>query len=226
MSLLGLGKRFSMPLTIAMPYCTIWAQSFRAGQEINHLSTWTHKRAYSLMDKAPHYGREDLKKVLIKLNDLKKEGIIQDYAIFGGYAVMLYDAAPFTYDLDVLVLLSTKDDYSNLWEHFRTKKARVEGEYIFIEGMPVQFFPSYISPLFHDAIKEASRVEFKGLYTKFASAEYLILFFLTSFRKKDRVRIRKLLGKVNRDTLLGLIKRFDDEQRVLSKNYKRVLANT
>lgn len=178
------------------------------------------------MDKAPHRGQEDLKKVLIKLNDLKKEGIIQDYAIFGGYAVMFYDVPLSTYDLDVIVLLSTEDDYHNLYEHFLTKKARIENVYIFIEDMPVQFLPSYISPLFSSAIKEASRVKFKDLYTKFVSAEYLILFLLTSFRVKDRIRIRKLLSRVNRDALLGLIKRFDDEQRILSKRYKRVLAST
>jgi len=167
-----------------------------------------------------------LRKVLITLNDLKKNGIIQDYAIFGGYAVMFYDVPLSTYDLDVLVLLSTKDDYHSLYEHFLAKKARIENVYIFIEDMPVQFLPSYISPLFYNAIKEASRVKFNDLYTKFVSAEYLILFLLTSFRPKDRIRIRKLLGKVNRDALLGLIKRFDDEQRILSKRYKRVLANT
>ena len=167
-----------------------------------------------------------LKKVLATLNELKKDGIIQDYAIGGGYAVMHYDAQQSTYDLDVLVLLSTEDDYHNLYEHFLAKKARIENVYIFIEDMPVQFLPSYISPLFYNAIKEAKRVKLEGLYSKFVSAEYLILLLLTSFRKKDRVRIRKLLGRVNRDTLLGLIKRFDNEQRVLSERYKRVLANT
>ena len=167
-----------------------------------------------------------LKKVLTTLNGLKKDGVIQDYAIFGGYAVTFYDVPQSTYDLDVLVLLSTKDDFHNLYEHFLTKKAKIENVYIFIEDMPVQFLPSYISPLFYNAIKEASRVKFSGLYTKFVSAEYLILFLLTSFRKKDRIRIRKLLGKVNRDTLLGLIKRFDDEKGLLSKRYERVLANT
>ena len=52
-----------------------------------------------------------LRDVLISLNDIKTAGIIQDYAIGGGYAVMFYDVPmeP-TYDLDVLVILATEDD--------------------------------------------------------------------------------------------------------------------
>lgn len=168
----------------------------------------------------------ELKKVLIKLNDLEKDGIIQDYAIGGGYAVMFYDIPQATYDLDVLVLLSTKDDYHSLYEHFRTKKAKIENVYIFIEDMPVQFLPSYIGPLFYNAIKEANKVKFEDIYSKFVSVEYLILFFLTSFREKDKVRIRNLLDKANRDKLLSLIKRFDNEQKLLSKRYEKVLAKT
>ena len=167
-----------------------------------------------------------LKKVLATLNELKKDGIIQDYAIFGGYAVMFYDAARSTYDLDVLVLLSTKDDYHNLYEHFLTKKARIENVYIFIEDMPVQFLPSYISPLFHSAIEEANIVEFEGIRSRFVSVEYLVLLLLTSFRMKDKIRIQSLLNKVNKDLLLNLIERFNDEQNSLYEKYKEVLAGT
>ena len=59
-----------------------------------------------------------LKEVLIRLNDLKTAGIIQDYAIGGGYAVMFYDIPMTTYDLDVLVLLPSENDYHRLYEHF------------------------------------------------------------------------------------------------------------
>jgi hypothetical protein len=125
-----------------------------------------------------------LKEVLTHLNDLKATGIIQDYAISGGYAAMFYDIPMTTYDLDVLAALPTENDYHRLYEHFRTKGAKIENVYIFIEGMPVQFFPNYISPLFNSAIEKANIVDFEGVSSKFVSIEYLIVLYLTAFRMK------------------------------------------
>ena len=88
-----------------------------------------------------------LPSVLASLNDLKATGIIEDYAIGGGYAALYYDVQDATYDLDVLVVLPSEADYPKLYEHYRTKGARIENVYVFVEGMPVQFFPNYIHPI-------------------------------------------------------------------------------
>ena len=56
-----------------------------------------------------------LKNILACLNELKDAGIIQDYAIGGGYAVMYYDLPISTYDLDILVLLLDEKDYHKLY---------------------------------------------------------------------------------------------------------------
>jgi len=167
-----------------------------------------------------------LKEVLISLNDLKAVGIIQEYAIGGGYAVMFYDIPISTYDLDVLVILPSENDYHRLYEHFRAKGAKIENVYIFIEDMPVQFFPNYISPLFNSAIEEAIIVEFEGIHCRFVSIEYLVLLLLTSFRFKDKIRIQCLIGKAYKDLLLSLIQRFDNDKNILYKRYKKVLAGT
>ena len=167
-----------------------------------------------------------LKEVLVNLNNLKASGIIQDYAIGGGYAVMFYDIPISTYDLDVLVILPTENDYHKLYEHFRAKGAKIENVYIFIEDMPVQFLPNYISPLFNSAIKEAITIEFESIQTRFVSVEYLVLLLLTSFRLKDKIRIQSLIGKANKEMLLNLIKRFDNDENILHKRYKEFLAST
>ncbi|MBL7209885.1 MAG: hypothetical protein ISS52_07280 [Dehalococcoidia bacterium] len=168
-----------------------------------------------------------LRDVLISLNDIKTAGIIQDYAIGGGYAVMFYDVPmeP-TYDLDVLVILATEDDYHRLYEHFRIRGAKIKDVYIFIEDMPVQFLPNYISPLFNSAIEEANIVEFEGVSSKFVTVEYLTVLLLTSYRPKDRMRIEGLLKKVDEDLLLDIIQRSDNDQGDLYKRYKEVLAGT
>jgi len=167
-----------------------------------------------------------LREVLTHLNDLKATGIIQDYAIGGGYAAMLYDIPMTTYDLDVLAVLPTEDDYHRLYEHFRTKGAKIENVYIFIEGMPVQFLPNYISPLFDSAIEEANIVDFQGVSSKFVSIEYLIALYLTAFRKKDIIRVQSLIKKAKKKLLLDIIRRFDNDQYKLYERYKKVLADT
>jgi len=166
-----------------------------------------------------------LKEVLTQLNNLKATGIIQDYAICGGYAAMFYDIPMATYDLDVLVVLPTENDYHRLYEYFRSQGAKIENVYIFIEDMPVQFLPNYISPLFNSAIEEANTVDFQSVSSKFVSIEYLIALYLTAFRKKDRVRVQNLLKKANKNLLVDIIRRFDNDEHKLYERYKRVLAD-
>ena len=167
-----------------------------------------------------------LKNVLACLNSLVVEGIIQDYAIGGGYAAMYYDIPMITYDLDVLVVLPSEKDYHCLYDYFRRGGAKIEEIYIFIEDKPVQFLPNYISPLFNSAIENANIVEFEGLRTKFVSVEYLVALLLTAFRSKDRIRVQSLLNKASKGILLDIIKRFDNEQGLLHKRYKEVLAGS
>ena len=167
-----------------------------------------------------------LRNILACLNELKATGIIQDYAIGGGYAVMYYDLPISTYDLDILVLLSGEEDYRRLYEHFRAQGNKIENVYIFIDDMPVQFLPSYISPLFNQAIVEADLIAFEDIHAKVVKLEYLIVLLLTAFRPKDRIRVQSLLDKADKELLLDIIRRFDDEQKSLYERYQKVLADT
>ena len=166
-----------------------------------------------------------LREALVSLNGLRDIGIIQDYAIVGGYAANLYDIPQATYDLDVAVTATHDDDIQRIYDHFRNKGAKIEHVYIFIEGLPVQFFPN-INELYKSAIEEANLVEFEGIYGKFVTVEYLIILLLTSYRDKDKIRIQSLLGKANRELLLETIKRFEHVQPGLCERYKEVLART
>jgi predicted nucleotidyltransferase len=104
-------------------------------------------------------------------------------------------------------------------------RLRIENVYIYIEDMPVQFLPSYVSPLWQSAIEEAHVIDFEGIKSKFVSLEYLILLLLTSFRPKDRLRIGNLLGKANKRLLISLMRRYDDEKKLLYDRYKKILAS-
>lgn len=164
-----------------------------------------------------------IKDVIITLNNLTREGVIQGYAIGGGYAAMYYDVPTTTYDVDVLVVLPSEPDFHKLYQYFRDKGAKIEDVYIFINDMPVQFLPNYISPLFHNAIEEAIEVEFDDIRGKFVSIEYLIALLLLSYRPKDKIRIQSLLDKADKSILAGIIQRFDDDQGKLFERYKRIL---
>jgi hypothetical protein len=167
-----------------------------------------------------------IKEVLANLDELKRKGIIEDYAIGGGYAVMFHDISLSTYDLDVFVILSSEDDLHRIYEHYRTQGAKIENVYIYIENMPVQFLPNYISPLFNSAIENAIVVEYEGITSRFINAEYLVLLLLTSYRPKDKIRIQRLLEKTNTEALVSLIKRFDNNVDTLYKRYQEILART
>lgn len=174
-----------------------------------------------------------IKSVLLYLNAMKKDGIIQEYAICGGYAVMLYGLPLLTYDLDVLVALSTEGGpnkidtaLTKIYEYSRKKGFKINDIYIFVNDFPVQFLPSSISPVFDDAVKRSKTVDVDGILANFVSREHLILMLLTSFRQTDKIRISKLLEKANKRYLLSLMKRLDDENKTLFRRYKEILGRT
>lgn len=159
------------------------------------------------------------------LNDLKRKRIVRDYAIGGGYAVNYYLEPSYTYDLDILVLLDSDADYRVLYQHFRDRGNRIEGIYIVIEGLPVQFLPSYISPLFDDAIRKARRISVRRIPSKVVRVEHLIALLLVSFRPKDKIRILELIKLANKGILDRILRRFESEKTPLRQRLGRVLAN-
>ncbi len=167
-----------------------------------------------------------IRETLLTLNSLKTSGTIQDYAIAGGYACMFYDVQMSTYDLDVLVVLPSEDDFHRLYQHFKQAGNKIENFYIFIGDMPVQFFPNYIGPLYNAAIAKAKTVQFESINCKFVNVEYLIALLLTAYREKDKIRISSLLVKADKLLLADVVKRFDDGKNQLFKRYKEVLART
>jgi hypothetical protein len=159
------------------------------------------------------------------INTLIKKGFIKDYAIGGGYALNYYLEPILTYDLDIFILLDTEQDFSALYEFFRNKRYRLENVYIVIGGLPVQFLPSYISPLIEEAIRKAKRIKIKGVPAKIISIEFLTATLLLAFRPKDRVVIPQLLEQADKRLLNDILKRFSDEKAPLDKRLRRILES-
>ncbi|MBI2908900.1 MAG: hypothetical protein HYX92_14755 [Chloroflexi bacterium] len=159
------------------------------------------------------------------LNKLKREGLIRDYAIGGGYAVNYYLEPILTYDLDIFVLMGTDAEYAALYEYFRSRKYKIENVYIVIEGMPVQFLPSSISPVIEEAVKRGKRIRVKGVASKVFTLEYLIATLLMAFRPKDRMVIPQLVQQADRRLLDEILARFSDEKAPLDQRFGRILES-
>ena len=161
--------------------------------------------------------------VIAVLNDLKKQEIISDYAICGGYAITYYLEPSYTYDLDIIILLNNQEEFHKLYQHFREQGNRIEKVYIYIDEMPVQFFPGYGGDLYENTVKFAHKITVKGVPSKVASIEYLVALLLKSYRPKDKIRIVELLPKADAEILNEILVRFDTENDNLQIRYQKSL---
>lgn len=171
---------------------------------------------------------DEVKQAVIELNHLKEKGIIDDYAIGGGYGVIYHRVPISTFDLDIFAIVSSASELNILGEvynYFREKGNTIKGEHIYIGDMAVQILPN-ISQLSNDAVKGADKADVDGVLTKVIRVEHLILLALDVFRDKDRIRVGQLLGKADKPLLEDFIKRYDNAEGTLRKRYEKVLGNS
>lgn len=153
-----------------------------------------------------------MEKTLKVLNDLKHKGLIKQYAIGGGIAVLYYAEPILTYDLDVFCLLPKEQDnlitLSPIYEYLLGKGYRTEGEHIVIEEIPVQFIPAY-NDLVKEALDNAIEIKYKGVKSGIVGLEYLLSIMLQTYRPKDRERILMLIDETQIDMtkLQNILKR-------------------
>jgi hypothetical protein len=155
-------------------------------------------------------------KTLLAVNDLKASGIIHQYAIAGAMALTFWIEPIPTFDLDVLVMLPRSDnplvslEPIYRWASERHYEARKE--HLVIEGVPVQFLPSF-GVLADEAIRTAADRQYHGVPLRVVRPEYLIpLYLVPSARTaKRRERAAALLdaADLDRDTLDEVMRRFN-----------------
>ena len=159
------------------------------------------------------------------LNHMKKNGVIGDYAIGGGYAVNYYLEPILTYDLDIYVLMNDEIEFHELYEYSRRMAYKIESIYIFIEGIPVQFLPSYIHPLIDDAVKKAKKIRVRNVPSKVLTVEHLIATLLMAFRAKDKMVIPSLMEMADKRKLRSVVERFSDEKTPLYQRFRKILES-
>ena len=141
-----------------------------------------------------------MKPTLHVLNDLEAAGVLGRYAIGGAMAATFYVEPLLTFDLDVFVILpqfvSGLLSLAPLYQALRGRGYLEEGECVVIEGVPVQFLPTY-NALVAEAVNEARETVYEDAPTRVLRAEHLVAICLQTGRAKDRERVhilRELAG--------------------------------
>jgi len=127
------------------------------------------------------------------VNDLKGEGIIEDYAISGAMALLFWIEPVPTFDLDVLVMLPQPSgplvSLDSIYRWATDRGYAAEHEHVLIDGVPVQFLPSF-GALADEAIRTAVDRNYRGVGVRVVRPEYLIALYLVPSARTAKRRER------------------------------------
>ena len=127
-------------------------------------------------------------------------------------ALSFYTEPFLTYDLDIAILIDSKGkifDKPKIYAYLKNLGYMHKGEYVVIEGVPVQFIVPKLGGLTEEAVRNSKAVKYKSVDTKVIDWEYLVAIILETNRPKDRVKllslhdqIEKLINKKNLEIIL------------------------
>ena len=156
------------------------------------------------------------------LNSFKRRRIIRDYAIIGAVAATAYMEPIATEDIDVLILVDSDEEYLQAYGVIAGQSEEQEGMHQILGGVPVQLFPSTVMPLYRDTVLQARKVRIDNTRAKVATAEHLILLYLTANRQRDRMRVGYLIEDADEGKLQSLLEEFDDQQNTLAERLQSI----
>ena len=137
---------------------------------------------------------DNFAEALAAVENLKRERIVEEYAIGGAMALIFWSEPTPTFDLDVFVLLASPAPLVSLdtiYAWARRKEYKEIAEHIEIAGVPVQFIPAP-NALTEEAIRTAADMDYEGQPVRVIRPEYLIALAL-----EPGARTRKRVARVN-----------------------------
>ncbi len=154
-----------------------------------------------------------MEKVIEILNRMQADGVIERFAIGGGIAAIRYLEPYLTDDIDVFlspVVVSEGGliSFGRIYSYLEELGYYPEREYVRIGDWLVQFVYAAES-VQEEAVEQADRVAFAGIYTSFFSPEHLAAELLRSGRLKDLTRVAGLLEseRMDMDKFRDIIRR-------------------
>ncbi len=167
-----------------------------------------------------------MKRVFALLNEMVRDGALENYAVAGAIGAMFYVEPFSTQDIDVLVM-TPRDRLVIELPGLDYLKARGYTEFrnegIVIEDWPVQFLPA-TTQLEQEAYLNAEISNFDEVPVRVALPEHLVAIMLSVGRPKDLARVEMFLSQdaVKIDSLEDLIQRHDLKEKWA--DYKRKFA--
>lgn len=147
--------------------------------------------------------------------EMKRAGVIDEYAIGGAMALTFWAEPTTTYDLDVFVTLQSAGLLVSLQPIYDWAAARgytSSHEHIEIEGLPVQMLPAP-NALAEEAIASAAELDYDGQPVRVIRPEYLVAMWSEGSARsaKRRARAATLMEDVemDRELLEGLKRRYN-----------------
>jgi len=166
-----------------------------------------------------------MKETLKVLNGMLKAGIFHRYAIGGAVAAIYYLEPIDTVDLDIFVQLEVSGSELSildpLYEYLCARGYRARGEFVEIEGMPVQFLPVF-NPLTEEAVAKAQPIKYARVTAFIMRPEHLVAIMLDTGRAKDYLRIAMFLEQraVNLRSLMPVLRRHGLAEKWKEKEYR------
>jgi hypothetical protein len=160
-------------------------------------------------------------KTISFFDELKKEDVIEDYALIGGLALSAWTRPRTTLDVDLVVIISKKITWDDLISLVRTRlqkrlsvhestpRMTIQEKFSFMFG-PIQVDVIGTSgfDLATDAVKNAVIVTVFGKNIKVATPEYLILLKLLPLNEQDIIDIKELAKKADMDKVHKLAEKY------------------
>ena len=152
------------------------------------------------------------------LNEMKAAGVVEDYALAGGMALIFWTEPIPTFDLDVLVFLPDQPSpiitLEPIYRWASDRGYAAQAEHVLIERVPVRFLPAH-NALADEAIQTAATLDYEGVPVRVVRPEYLVALYLEpgarTLKRRERAAALRESESVDRALLTELLTRFNLE---------------
>ena len=159
---------------------------------------------------------KNIDKVLSVLEEMKRAGIIEKYAIGGAFAAILHYEPISTIDLDIFFFLHEKTNspilsLNAIYDFARQKGFSFDHEFVNIHGWLVQFVEASHSALWTEAIENADTIKIEEANAPVIDKEHLVAMWLYAGRAKDYQKIAMFCeaGFLDEAKLSGILEKHD-----------------
>ena len=160
---------------------------------------------------------ESFKRTISFFDNIKNEGLIEDYALIGGLALSAWIRPRTTQDIDFIVAISGEITWDNIATTIEnrlqkkvaiqkgTKRTDIKDKLSFFYGqIEVDVISTKGFRLADEAMRNAIVTRVFGMDVKVVTPEYLILLKLLPFGRQDILDVNALLKKADKTRLFSL----------------------